>query len=292
VSQCAYPELADQVLEDIVGEYEQAQEQAASYRRELKRLEQEVEGLEHNFTLKLSPARAAWIEHQIEVRIKKIKELASLENNPVGQMVGPKVADEDVRLVKSFLADLQIGWNAQTNDLKNAFLSLVLERVVIYPNERGVRAEISWRTGLRQQLLIHRRHRKRRWTEAEDASLRRHFETAAIPDLLEMFPGRSWSSIYQHARTKLGLARPDMMGGAGRREEKMRRWTEEEDTILRQYYDDEITWAELTSRVDRPPKAFRARAHRLGLRREPQPQWEWLDQGMMGTIKEWSGPPT
>lgn len=292
ISQCAYPELADQVLEDLVGEYEQAQQQAASHKRELKRLEQEVENLEHNFALKLSPERAAWIEREIEARMKKFRELSSLEHNPVGRMVGPKITDEDVKLVKSFLADLQIGWDAQPNDLKNSFLNLALERVVIHPNKETIRTEIFWRTGLRQELLIHRRHRKRRWAEAEDALLREHFETTSIPGLLEMFPGRSWSSIYQHARTKLGLTRPDMIGGTGRREEKMRRWTEEEDTILREYYDGEVTWAELTSRVDRPPKAFRARAHRLGLRCQPKARWEWLDKGMIGTTEGWSAPPT
>lgn len=291
ISQCTYPELTDRVLENLTKEYQQAREQAASYRRELKRLEREVENLEHNFILKLSLERAVWIEREIEERMKRIAEMASLGNSPVGRMVGPKVTDEDIELVRNFLADLQIGWDVQPNDLKNTFLGLVLERVVIYPDEKAIRAEIFWRTGLRQEILIHRRHRKRRWTKAEDALLHEHFETAPVLELLEMFPGHGWSSIYQHAHAKLDLARPDMTGGAGRREEQLQRWTEKEDALLRKYYDDEITWAELTNRVDRPPRAFRARAHRLGLCRKPQAQWEWLDKGLMGTMADLSAPP-
>ena len=292
ISQCSCSELADQVLEKLTGEYQQAQEQTAAYRRGLKRLEQEIENLEHNFTLKLSPERAAWIEREIRERMNRIAELASLENHPMGQMVGPRVTDEDVELVRSFLADLKTGWDAQPDDLKNAFLSLVLERAVIYPDERAIRTEIFWRTGLKQEMLIHRRVHKRRWTETEEALLRKHFETSPIPELLDMFPGRTWISIYQHGHCKLGLSRSDMKGGAGRRTKKMRRWTEEEDAILRAYYDDKITWAELTSRVDRPPKAFRARAHRLGLGRKPRVQWEWLDKGMIETKADLSAPPT
>jgi hypothetical protein len=291
ISQCAYPGLADQVLAQLTDEHQRAQERAASYRRELKRLEQEIENLEYNFTLRLSPERAAWIEREIQERMDRIAELASSQNRPVRQVVGARVTDEDVRLVRRFLADLKTGWAAQPDDLKNAFLRLVLQRVVIYPGERAIRTEVFWRTGLKQEMLIHRRVRKRGWTEAEDTLLREHFETSSIPELMDMLPGRTWNSIYQHAHGKMGLTRSEMKGGAGRRKEKVQHWTKEEDAILRQYYDDEITWAELTSRVNRPPKAFRARAHKLGLGRKPRVQWEWLDKGMMGTKEGLSGRP-
>ena len=205
-------------------------------------------------------------------------ELASLEHYPISQIVESKVGGGSVELVDSF-TDLQAGWYTRSNDFKSAFLGFILERVIVHSNEREIRVEIFWQTGSKQELVIYRRHHKQKWTDAEDALLRKHFETALIPELVKMFPGRSWNSIYQHGRTRLHLRRPNMVGGTGRRKEKLARWTEVEDTILRQYYAGDITWAELTEQVDRPPKAFRSRAHRLGLRREWRHQWEWLDRG-------------
>lgn len=292
ISQCCCSELTDQVLDQLTSEYKQAKEQAAAYKRELQRLEREVENLEHNFTLRLSPERAAWIETEIQERLDRITELSSPENHPIGRMVGPKVTDEDVALVKTFLANLSTGWDAQPDELKSAFLNLVLERVVIYPDKRTIRAEITWRTGLVQEILIRRRVYKRGWTEAEESLLREHFESSPIPELLEMFPGRTWMAIYQYGRNELGMSRSHMRGGAGRQKKEMRRWTEEEDAILREYYDGNITWAELTSRIDRPPKAFRSRAHNLGLGRKPKVQWEWLNKGMIEKEQDSSVPPT
>jgi hypothetical protein len=290
ISQCCCSDLSDQVLNRLTSEYQQAQERAAAYKRELRRLENEVENLEHNFTLRLSPERAAWIEAEIQERLTKITELSSPENHPVGQLVGPKVTGEDVELVKAFLADLRTGWNAQPDDLKNAFLNLILERVVIYAEKRTVRAEIIWRTGLVQEILIHRRVCKRRWTEDEEKILREHFETTPILEILKLFPERTWNSIYQRARA-LDLSRPNMTGGAGRREEKLRCWTEEEDVVLRKYYDDKMTWVELLEQTGRSPKALRARAYKLGLGHKPKTQWEWIDKGMMVTKGEQSALP-
>jgi|Deesub1362B_J571_1020462.scaffolds.fasta_scaffold37823_2 hypothetical protein len=127
--------------------------------------------------------------------------------------------ENDVELVKAFLANLSTGWDCQPNDLKNAFLQLMLDRVVIYHSTATIRARIVWRTGLEQEILIHRppaNSRSPRWTEAERAIVREYFETASIDELMAMLPRRSWLAITLQGR-RMGLSRPNMVGAEGTR---------------------------------------------------------------------------
>jgi hypothetical protein len=207
-----------------------------------------------------------------------------LANTPVGKVIGPVVTEDDVELVKAFLADLSTGWDCQPNDLKNTFLQLVLDSVVIYHETATIRAHIVWQTGLEQEILIHRppaNSRSRNWTEAELAILREHFETGSTAELTAMLPIRSWRAISLKAN-RMGLHRPDMVGGRGHRG-TFSRWTKEEDNILRQYYTGEILREEMSERLDRTPAGILRRAHRLGLERDTSVKWEWLDKGLTVT---------
>ena len=285
VSQCAFPNMAEAVLSKLTDEYQQAREQAASYGRELKRLEKEIENLEHNFLFRLTPTRAAWIEKEIAERRKHIAELASLESSPAGKVIGTSITEDDVELVKAFLADLSTGWNRQPNDLKNAFLHLVLERAVIYHNTATIRVRIIWRTGSEQEILIHRppaNSRSPGWTEAELAIVSEHFETASMDELMAMLPGRTWLAIRMKGKG-MGLSRTDMAGGRGHNG-TFTRWTKEEDDVLRQHYAGEISREETLKKLDRTPRGIRGRARRLGLLLDTKINWEWVDKGIMVTM--------
>lgn len=50
ICQIALPSLVEQILSKLTNEYEQAKEQSASYRREMKRLTTEIENLQDNLT--------------------------------------------------------------------------------------------------------------------------------------------------------------------------------------------------------------------------------------------------
>jgi len=284
VSQCAFPDMAQTVLGKLADEYQQAREQAASYGRQLKRLEKEIDNLEHNFHLRLTPTRAAWIEKEIAERRKRITELATLESSPAGKVIGTSITKDDVELVKAFLADLSAGWEYQPNDLKNAFLHLVLDKVVICHDTETIRARIIWQTGLEQGILIHRtpaNSRSRRWTEDELTTVREHFETANIGRLMAMLPNRTWSAIRMKGKG-MGLSRTDMAGGRGH-SDTFTRWTKEEDDVLRRYYMGEVSREEMLEKLDRTPRGIRGRAHRLGLVRNNKINWDWVDKGSIVT---------
>ena len=154
ISQCAYPELADQVLGRLTREYEETKAHTEAFGREHERLTREIENLEHNFAYaKLTPDRAARLEAQIQERLDRIKELANLQNTEVGKLVGPAITQDDVELVKRFLGNLKVGWEAQPPQLKNAFLQLVLERVIVVHSPSLIQVQLVWRTGLEQELV-------------------------------------------------------------------------------------------------------------------------------------------
>jgi hypothetical protein len=284
--------MAGEVLARLKEEYRHVETRRAANRRQIRTLETEVANLEKNFMrLELSSERASWIEQEIQKRTSRIDQIASSDRE-LGRKNGrPVVTDRDIELVRQFLSELHTGWDDQPNDLKNTFLSIVLDRVIVHRHKKHLEVEIHWHSGLKQKILVHRRRRKQKWTDEEDALLLKHFEDSSIAELLDLFPGRSWNAIHQHARKALGLSRPHMRGGTGRQSSKLRLWSSEEDAKLREYYDGKITWATLRSQLDRSYKAVRARAHRLGLKRKAAPKWEWVEKGTMVTWQSLPAPP-
>jgi len=294
ISQVAYPELAERVLAKLADEQERVKEQVASYRREAKRLEQEIENLRANLARRiLEPEELTWIDAEIKQRRSRIKELARLEAKAVRAASDkPAVTQGDVKAAKEFLADLSIGWNDQPRGLKNAFLRLVIDKIIIWRNKATIRVKLIWRTGLEQEMVIQRSHKgRRRWTPEELAILEEYYETATIDELMAMLPGRTWRAITL-CGNKLGLSRARMSGGRGRRRKKLERWTEEEDRILRRLYAGEISSVEALDKLDRSPSAMRRRAHRLGLKRvNAGLDWEFVDQSLSVTKERQSGRP-
>lgn len=278
VPRCSYPELGDEVLARLVQEYENTKARTASFRKERDRLSREIEILEHNYvTAKLTAERAARIEALIQERSARLKELSDLEkSSEMGKSVEPAITDDDVDLVRRFLSNLAEGWSAQPPDLKNAFLRLVLDRVLICHSPSLIQARLIWRTGLEQDLVIHRSYRepRQRWTPGEQEVLRGHFETMPRNQLVALLPDRTWRQAAAKGR-QLGLKRRvrDRSGGN-------RPYAPSEDATLRQHYRGELNMAETLTRLDnRTEQSVRYRMRRLGLKRDysTKPNWEWVD---------------
>ena len=286
ISQCAYPELADQVLERLAREYESAKTQAAASRREHERLTREIENLEHNFAnARLTPQRAAKIEAQIQERLTRLKELSNLQNTQVGKLVGPAVTQDDVELVKRFLSNLEDGWKAQPPDLKNAFLRLVLEQVIIWHSRALIRVRIIWRTGLEQELVIHRPYREpfQYWTEDEVEVMRAHFEATPHDELMSLLPNRTWRQIRAKGE-RLGLNRRIH----GKKPGGGRRYAPWEEEVLRQHYRGELSMTETLARLDnRTEDSVRCKMKNMDLKRDfdVKPEWEWVEDSNLSTIE-------
>ena len=275
VSQVALPRLAEKVLSKLVDEYEQAKEQAAIHRREMRRVEAEVENLRGNLARGiLSTEQLQWIDDQVAQRLTRIQELADLESRPVGEGTVTVIPGEaEVQLVLSFLEDLDQTWETQPDALKNAFLRLLLDRVVIHPSADKVRVTLCWRVGLEQKLLIRRPGSgiSQAWSEAELRTMSEHYEASGLRDLMEMLPGRSWRAINTQGK-RLGLSRAAFAGNPGQRAGE--RYTLEEDDLVRQYYAGAIDLEEVLS-TGRSFSSIRRRATHLGLKRGIT--WKWLE---------------
>jgi hypothetical protein len=66
-----------------------------------------------------------------------------------------------IATVRAFLADLRTGWDQQPPRLRNEFLRLMLDQVVVNVDCDHVEATMTWRTGV-QQLWIGRPLRRHR----------------------------------------------------------------------------------------------------------------------------------
>jgi len=71
---------------------------------------------ENLVTAALSTEQLQWLDSEIQKRLARIRELANLENQPIGSAVGPSApGEEDIGLVKEFLANLDKTWESTPN---------------------------------------------------------------------------------------------------------------------------------------------------------------------------------
>jgi DNA invertase Pin-like site-specific DNA recombinase len=271
LSQLTLGEFAEEVLHRLTDEYERAKDQAASYRREMRRLEAEIENLRGNLaTGVMSSEQLSWLDGQVQLRLERITELADLEQRPVGEVVGRPVPDKsDIELVRELLTNLHETWQHKPDRLKNALLRILLDIVTIQVNKKTIEAELTWRTGEKQCILIHRPEEKRHWTDAELKILRKHYASASKDELMGMLPERSWASIKQRGNAE-GLTRNNG------KPTRFRVFTPEEDELVRAYYADEIDQETLMETTGRTMQSILGRARRLGIKWQPRRvRWEW-----------------
>ncbi len=270
-------DVSERTFEKWTNDYEQAKEKAASYRREMRRLESEVDSLRGNLAAGvLSSDQLNWLDEQIQERLARIKELADLESQPIGAVMGhPLPGTATIDSVKAFLENLDEKWQRMPNGLKNAVLRLLLDRITIWPDTKTIRVKLFWQIGDVQEMLIHRPQKanRRRWTEEEIETLREHYSTAKRQKLVAMLPNPTWEAIRAKG-CRLGLHRPDVeppkTGSA---------YTWEENELIRRYYAGETDQEDVLS-TGRTLSGIKGQAKKLGLKwQQRQPIWEWLDDG-------------
>lgn len=103
------------------------------------------------------------------------------------------------------------------------------------------------------------------WTSPELSTLRKHYESASVADLLLMLPGRTYGVIKQKAK-RLGLSRSHLRTP----------WTEKDDATICQHYPHSSLETLLSLLPRRSLHAIRRRASDLGVVR-PHP---WMETAM------------
>jgi hypothetical protein len=241
---CQFTEQAEAVLAQLQTEYETVREDTRRRQRERRQLQQEIETLQHNLALTRTPEQVTMIFEQIDRRQQRLAALSETSAAPERRVLSAT----QVAIVRAFLADLRTGWGEQPVMLRNEFLRLILDRVLVKAERGAVEATIVWRSGAEQQLWIerplHQRGGKVRWTDVDDQWLREHYGSSSAPELQARFPDRGYHAIRRQAQT-LGLNRPQR----GRPKPKGASWSPEEQAVLRAYAAGEISYAELCTQL-------------------------------------------
>jgi hypothetical protein len=117
---------------------------------------------------------------------------------------------------KDFQSELEIliqQWGKKNIRDKRDFVNLFVEEAVLeFPAPHWVRLTVTWNVpGWNDDILYIYRQRGAcaRWTDAERAILREHYETDDKIDILQLLPDRSWESIIHEAmQIKIVRSRP------------------------------------------------------------------------------------
>jgi hypothetical protein len=260
--QCQFLAQAEAVLVQLETEYKASREDTRRRQRERRQLQQELETLQQNLALTRTPEQVAMLFAQIERRQHRLAALADTQAAPDRRVLSAAHA----ATVRAFLADLRTGWEGQPAALRNEFLRLILERVLVHARRDSVEATIVWRAGVTQRLWIerplHQRGGKARWTEGDNAWLRAWYGAATAPELRERFPDRSAHAVRKQAEL-LGLKRPQR----GVPKPKGTPWSAGEDALLQAYAAGAMSQAALCAQLPgRSWDAITSQGRALGLR--------------------------
>jgi Recombinase len=242
--QCLFLEQAEAVLAQLETEYDAVRDKAQRHQRERRQLQHEIETLQQNLALTRTPEQVAMLFEQIDRRRERLAAVSDTSAAPDRRVLSAA----QVATVRAFLADLRTGWDRQPASLRNEFLCLILDRILVQAERDAVEATIVWRSGAEQQLWIerplHQRGGKVRWTDADNAWLRAHYASSTTQALQARFPDRGYPAIRRQAQT-LGLKRPPR----GRPKPKGLTWSEVENALLHAYASGEMSAAELSAQL-------------------------------------------
>jgi DNA invertase Pin-like site-specific DNA recombinase len=279
---CQFVEHTEAVLAQLEAEYDTARGDAQRRQRERRRLQEEIDTLKQNLALTRTPEHVGLIFEQIDRRTERLQALADMSPEP-GR---PVLSAAQMATVRAFLADLRTGWDHQPPALRNEFLRLILNRVVITADRDHVEASIIWRAGAQQPLWIERpllrRGGKAPWTSEDHAWLREHYATATQEALHARFPHRTHMAIRKQAAA-LGLKRPHK----GVPKPKGTPWDEAESALLSVYAAGQLSCAELQAQLThRTRDAIEHQARVLGLRLQRKPVYYRLAADVREIVSE------
>ena len=272
IAQCSFPEYTDRVLKRLSADYEEAKDKVAAYKREYQRIVNEIDTLKENLSRTRTPEQVDMMLELIDAKMKEREELASMENQPMGQVMSAA----EVKTVAEFLTNLETRWDNMTDGVKNTFLSLLLEKLDIRFDAATITAKITWRTRIRQTIKIERPliNDRKVWTDVENAVLRAHYLTMERPELCALLPNRTWGSIRRQS-VNLGMKRPVELRT---RISSECPYTEAEDQVIRAFHAYQLTREEMRKRLPtRSDDSMALRAHKLGFGRRPRRvKWQLL----------------
>lgn len=273
LSRCHFDSYAEEVLSQLESEHSYAKERLRKAKRERERVAGEINTLQQNLDQALAQttdqSRIERIERLIEEHKAQLADLEAFKR----QTLEPTLTGEDIARVRAFLANLKKGWYEQTSELQNEFLRIMLDKVVVRHEGELIEAVIYWRTGFKQQVIIHRplakSRRENRWSEDEDKLVRMLFPSSSQDVLTAALPSRSWGSITCRA-IRLGLKRDRNYHPP----KVWRQWTVEEDAELRQLYEAGVPLDEIATRIGRTRDAVEVRASQRELTRPRDAKWK------------------
>ncbi len=289
VSQCSLSGYTEKVLQELTGQYEETKAKAKARKRAYSRLTREIENLRENLAQTTSKRQVQLILEGIEEKLRERDRLAEVTVNPTR----PTLTPEQIEMVRDFLSNIESRWDELPGEMQNEFLRIVLERILIYPEGDRFRAVIYWRTGLEQELLIHRPpypfSGDNRWTPEEDEIVEKHYATMPQLQLEKLLPNRTWEAIHCRAKAK-GIRRERTYCSATG---KYRRWTREEDELVKRYVRGELNLGQVMERTGRTKAAIDARISRKKLGPKPrrfprEVKWEVMSYGGNGSEGQFS----
>ena len=234
VSQCSYPKYADELIVHLKNSYDEAKDKAERYKRELARLDKEIDTLKQNLAYTSTRKQAEMLMDLIDTRLAEKARLSQIDSYPGGR-VGKKIRldQESIDKVRGFLQKISTIWDDQPNSFKNEFLSIVLDKIIIKPERSNYIATILWATGHEQQIFIHRPYFNSSpvnlWTEDEVRILKEKYPAAPWSEIFDSLPRKSITAVLSKAQ-HLGLLDKRQRGDD---EERTRcDWTPEEDQLL------------------------------------------------------------
>jgi len=194
-------------------------------------------------------------------KIRSVQQkLKEIEIEPLSKAVLTPV---DFVTVKKFLSGIKRDWGKYPINVRNRLLKLFIDKVELRGSYE-IYATIYWKTGLQNQIKIHRPHfksaRDKRWTVDEDCKLRKLFSDTPVEDVVGAFCNRSWGSITCRA-FRLGIKRVRQYHYSG----KWREWTQIEDDELKIQYESGLSLAKISANLNRSIDSIENRVSLKGL---------------------------
>jgi hypothetical protein len=220
----------------------------------------------------------ALVRAQIGQRLQEMERLSQLSAYPAGR-VG---ASLNIETTRHCLTNRPARWQTENVSFKNDLLRIFVQRILITPGNKQIRARIVWANGCEHEILITRPQTvsmgENRWSESELALLKSNYATATWEELLQMLPKRGLHAITEHAG-RLHLKRAAKPYG------KRAPWTPAEDELIRQVVAGGLALGEAVKRLERTPNAIYVRANQLGVGSrkfetfQGQMRWQVVDAG-------------
>jgi len=287
LGQLDFTPYADEVLTKLETDYEKGKINDVNRRRQEAELEQRIKRLK-SYLGSSDPEK----EDTYWSLIREAQsELDALRVAPRPQAIPAAL---NVQLVRKLLAKLRTDWERYSPILRNRLLKIFIDRVEIKPGKKQVEANIIWKIGLEQRLLIYRPgphgglHKI--WSEQEKEILRSSWSSATKEDIMKALPNRTWHGITQQAM-KMGIKRPTYRPPY----DTWYPWTEDDDARLVELYNGGKPLADIAAELGRTVPGIACRLRTKGLSRprpsqKKMPRWESLGNNLIGSETSGRGP--